>query len=415
MTFLSRFFGKTNPKNALAWALFDFANSSYSLLIISFVFPIYFKEVIAGTSGDFFWGLVVSISILLGGLTAPILGAMADYDAKKKRKFICFTLLAIAGTALLYFTGSGLLLWASLLFIFTNLCFELAIVFYDSFLNRVSTKENVGRISGLGWGLGYLGGIVAMLLLKPLYEGGYLGALEGTYKLTFPLTALFFLLFALPVIMTLPEIRKNVYPIPFTQRIRQSIQRVLETLKDIKQHKTIAWFILGFYFMNDALVTLFAFVSIYAKTTLSLTFSEIAGILLLIQIIGFPSAVFFGWLGDKYGSKRILLSTLTTWCLIVILLTVANSKEMFYAIAILTGLVVGGSQAVARSWLSQLVPDEKRTEFFGFNGFASKISAVSGPVVFGSISVLSGSQRWAMLALLPFFVISLLIFWRKVG
>ncbi len=410
MSFLHRLFPGTKLSKIFSWALFDFANSSYSLMIISFVFSIYFKEVIAGAHGDFWWGLVVSISVLLGGLSAPFVGALADYDRSKKRKFIFFALLAMMGTATLYFTGSGMLLWASLLFIATNVCFELAVVLYDSFLNTVSTSKTVGRVSGLGWGLGYLGGIVAMLLLKPWYQAGYEGP---AYTLTFPLVALFFFLFSLPLFLALPA-TATIKLLSWAERCRRSIQRVISTLKEIRKHKKIAWFILGFYFFNDALVTLFAFVSIYAKTTLGMDFSEIAFILLLIQLVGFPSAILFGWLSDTYGTKRILLSTLITWCCIILFLVLATEPWMLYGIAVLAGLVIGSSQAVARSWLSKLVPDEKRTEFFGFNGFASKIAATTGPVVFGSISVLTGSQRLAMLALLPFFVVSLLIFWKKV-
>src|SRR3989344_9654080 len=155
-----------NKKQIFSWALFDFANSSYSLLIISFVFPIFFKEVIAGSNGDFWWGLNISISILIGGLLSPIIGAIVDHDSRKKIKFIIFTSLSIIGTALLFFTGSDMLLFSSLLFITTNVFYEIALVLYDSFLTHISTKDNAGVISGLGWGLGYIGGITAMLLLR---------------------------------------------------------------------------------------------------------------------------------------------------------------------------------------------------------------------------------------------------------
>jgi len=205
------FFKGVDKKQALSWALFDFANSSYSLLILSFVFAIYFKEVIVGGEplGDFYWGLVISISIIAGAFASPIIGAIADYDTRRKQKLMLFTGLAVLGTASLYLTGSGLLLFSSLLFIATNFFFEIAVVLYDSFLMQVSTPKTAGRISGLGWGLGYMGGITAMLLLKPFYDGGYAGSLEPLYKLTFPLTALFFLLFALPSFIFIKEKKKK--------------------------------------------------------------------------------------------------------------------------------------------------------------------------------------------------------------
>lgn len=408
-------------KEAISWAFFDFANSSYYLLIGSFVFPIYFKEVIAGGGlGDFWWGLIISISILLGAIFSPIVGAMADFDKQRKRKLIMFTLLSVLGTAALYFTGSNTLLLASLIFIAANFCFEIAVTIYDSLLGQVSAKETVGRISGFGWGLGYIGGIAAMLILQPFYGDGFAGGLENNYKLTFPLTALFFLLFSLPAFLFIKD-RAESFPQNlegrrrFFSSVKTAFKAVVSTIREIRKYKKIAWFLLAFYFMNDALVTLFAFLPIYIKTTLGFSVGEIAVLLLVVQLIGFPSTLFFGWLSDKKGPKKILLSTIFVWGIIVVLCAVAPTKIWFYVVAVLTGLVIGASQSVARSWLSTIIPDEKRSEFFGFNGFASKVSATTGPILFGTISAATSSQRLAMLAILPFFVVAFIIFARIRG
>lgn len=411
MKLLERFFGRIDWKVALSWAFFDFANSSYSLLIFTFVFPIYFKEVIAGArTGDFYWGLITSISILAAGVFGPIVGAMADYDGRKKRKFVFFAISAILGTALLYFAGPGSLLFASLLFIITNFFFTLATTFYDAFLGNVSSPATVGRISGLGWGLGYLGGILAMLLLRPLYESGYEGGLEGWYKLTFPLTAIFFLVFSLPSFFFLKEFSSPVFRESLRKRLKIAIANIFRTLREVKRHRDIVWFLLGFFLLNDALVTVFAFMPIYARTTLSMSFTEISILLLLTQVVAFPATIFFGWLADKKGPKKILLFSLGFWALLMLVLALATSKAVFYALALLTGLVVGSSQSVARSWFSTLVLEEMRFELFGFNGLASKLSATVGPLLFGTISVLTGNQRLSVLALIPFFVIAFAIF-----
>jgi len=403
------FFKGVKKREVYSWAFYDFANSAYALLIMSFVFPIFFREVIVGGSqGDLWWGLAVSISILLGGIASPIIGAIADYDTRRKRKFVIFALLAIIGTALLYFTGPNLFLFTFILFIATNLCFEIAQTLYDSFLLHVSTPETAGRISGLGWGLGYVGGIISMLALKPLYDLGYGNVL---YKLTFPLTALFFLIFSLPAFFFIKEHSRIVKKEKVMGLVKKGFTNTLQTLKEIKNHKRIAWFLVGFYLLNDALVTIFAFLPIFAKVTLEMTFSEIAILLVIVQLIGFPAAIFFGWLSDKIGSKKILLSTIVVWGFIVLGIAFANSKSFLYVISIFTGLVVGSSQAVARSWFSKLIPPEKRCEFFGFNGFASKIAATTGPLIFGVISVVTQNQRIAVGALLIYFVISFIIFW----
>lgn len=411
MKLLDTFFKNADKKAAISWAFFDFANSSYTLLIGSFVFPIYFKEVIVGgEKGDFYWGLIVSVSILMGGLFAPVIGAIADYDTRKKFKFIIFTLIAIFGTALLYFTGSDTLLFASLIFIISNVAFELAQTLYDSFLAQVSTRETVGRISGLAWGFGYIGGVAAMLVLKPLFENGYMGDNAFGYKLTFPFTALFFLLFSLPFFIVIKDKVERREREHASALIRHGIERVINTIKNLKRYKTIAWFLFGFFCLNDALVTIFAFLPIYARTTFGMEFKEIFPLILIVQVVGFPAATLFGYFSDKRGSKTILLFTIAAWGLIVILLSVATSKIMFSIVALLTALVIGSSQAVARSWLSKLVPEEQRFEFFGFNGFASKIAATVGPVLFGVISIVTGNQRLALAALIPFFAISFLIF-----
>ena len=216
-------------KEVIAWAFYDFANSSFALLILSFVYPIFFKEVIAGSNGDFWWGLNVSISVLLAGLLSPIIGAIADYDSRKKIRFITFAVLAAVGTALLYFTGSGLLLFSSILFIITSMCFEIAQTLYDSFLINISTKENAGKISGFGWGFGYLGGIAAMLLLRPFYINGFEQNLNF-YKLTFPLTALFFFVFSIPIFIFIKENKSNIKN-KFSDLVKIGFSRVKNTLE----------------------------------------------------------------------------------------------------------------------------------------------------------------------------------------
>lgn len=407
---LNKFFQGIKKKEAISWAFFDFANSSYTLLILTLVFPIYFREIIAGPAyGDFYWGLIGSIAILISGLAAPVIGAIADYDAKRKSKFVLFTLIAVLGTAMLYFTGPNMLLFTSIIFIITQFSFQLTFSLYDAFLPHVSSQKTAGRISGLGYGLGYIGGLVAMILLRPLYSRGYL-ANPTLYKLTFPLTALFFLVFSIPFFIFVKESKITKKANSLVELAKIGFRNTFKTIKQFKKHKIIAMFLLALYFLDDGLYTIFAFISIYAINTLSMSLAEISIMYALIQIIAFPSAVFFGWLSDKLGSKKILMTTISTWAIIIIMLITAKTKLLFYPAAILAGIIIGPSQAIPRAWLSKIVPEKQRCEFFGFNGFASKISAILGPLLFGTLSALTGNQRIAMLSILPFFIISLLIF-----
>jgi UMF1 family MFS transporter len=224
------------------------------------------------------------------------------------------------------------------------------------------------------------------------------------------MTALFFLVFAIPAFVFIkekPSVIKAISPIML---VRIGLSNTLRTVKEIKRHRDFAWFLVAFYLLNDALVTLFTFISIYARSTMNLPFSEIFKLLLVVQLIGFPSAITFGILSDLIGRKKILLMTLALWVINIFILAAANSITMLYIGAIGAGLVVGSSQAIARSWLSRIVPEEKRSEFFGFNGFASKMAATTGPILFGSISFFSGNQRLALLSLNLFFVLSFIIF-----
>ena len=393
--------------------MFDFANSSYSLLILSFIFPIYFKEVIAGMQyGDFYWGLIGSVSILLAGIVSPVIGAVADYDLRKKRKFIWCVVLSTIATLLLFFSNSKTLIFTSLVFIASNLFFTLAQSLYDSFLAHVSSKKNAGTVSGLGYALGYFGGIVAMLLLKPFYTNGYAGEFETAYKLTFVLVALFFIVFSVPSFFFIKEKmskveRKNIFELS-----KIGFANTIETFKQFRKEKHLAWFLIAFYLMSDALVTVFAFISLYAIQTLGLSVAEVGTIFIIVQVIGIPSAFFFGWLADKKGQRKILLVTIVVWILIVLLLGFGKTKLIMYIVAVLTGLVIGGSQSIARSWFSNLVPEKKRFGLFGFNSFASKVSATVGPVLFGAISSFFGSQRIAMFSIAPFFIASWIIFYN---
>ena len=401
-------------KDVISWALFDFANSSYSVLILSFVFPIYFKDIVAGSQyGDFYWGLIGSISILIAGIVSPVIGTIADHDSRRKSKFIWCVVLSTIATLFLFFCKSGTLVFASLVFIASNLFYSLSTSLYDSFLASVSTKKNAGAVSGLGYGLGYLGGIVAMLLLKPLYTHGYSGEFEFLYRLTFPITALFFIVFSVPSFVYLKD-KKSVKNVKRKDGIialtKLGIKKTIKSIKNFKNNKDLAWFLVAFYCMSDALATIFAFISLYAIKTIGMSIDKVAIIFIIVQVVAIPASFLFGWLADRIGQKKVLLVSIFGWICVALLLVFGSSEFLMYCIAVLTGLVIGGSQSVARSWFSNVVPENKRFEMFGFNSFASKVSATIGPILFGVISSFTGNERLAMLSVVPFFVASFIIF-----
>ncbi len=402
---LNKYFKGLNKKEVISWSLYDFANSAYTIIIISFVFPIYFKNVIAGNSmGDFYWGLAVSLSILVGAILSPIIGAIADTDNRRKSKLMLLALISMVATAMLFFVGPNMLFYAFIVFVLSSIFFELAQSLYDSFLPQISGKQH-GKVSRLGWGLGFLGGIVIMLLLYPLYSPGY-AQNDFAYRLVFPLTALFFFIFALPMFIVFKDEKKTKKRI----NIKKAFNDIFKTFKNIKRYKRIWLFLLAVYFMNDALVTVFSFLPIYANNTLGLTLAQIMPALFIVQLVGFVSTIFLGALSDKLGSKKILLAAIIIWIISIIMLYFGNSLWVFYLVAVTAGFAIGSSQAIARSWLSRMIPLENRSQFFGFNGFATKIAATTGPLLFGIVSVATGNQRIALLSIILLFAISFVLF-----
>jgi UMF1 family MFS transporter len=399
-------------KQAIAWTFYDFANSAYAWLILSFVYAVYFRDYVAPAgAGDFWWGFAVSVSTVVGGILSPILGAAADHTNRRKLFFIITAISAIIGMGLLYFTGPSVFFFSLVIFILTNITFELAQSLYDAFLSSVSTPRTAGFISGLGYALGYAGGIVATLAFMPLYVKGF-EANPTAYKLAFPLTGLFVLIFAIPSFILLKDAKRtrkqNNKPV-----IKEAIAKTLRTIREVKKHKNIAWFLLAWFILNDALVTAFAFLPIYGKVTIGLTLKEILIFGIAGQVVAVPATIILGKVSDKIGPKKVVLGTIIAWAVMIALAATLSKKEAFFGIVLGIGLVIGASQAVTRAWYSRIIPKNRQAEFFGFNAFASKVAAVSGPIVFGAIATLTGSQRIAWLAILPYFIIAFIIFSRQ--
>ncbi len=400
-----------SKKEVWSWAFYDFANSSYGFVVASMLFPIFYRTFLAGNTGqaDFYWGLSFGISVALAALACPIIGALADHAKNKKELLIISTVLCIIGTSLLYFTPSMGLLAASILFILTNCMYTIGAVLYDSFLMDVATYHNKGRVSGFAWGFGYIGGLVALIVLIPLFIKGFEGPNLSTYLLTFPGTALFFLLFALPAFIFLRSHRHQAATVTVGQALPAAFRSLFETLKNWRMHKNVLLFLAAFYLLSDGLNTIFSFTAIYATVTLGLTVIKTMLVIATVYIVGFPATLITGRLADRFGCKPVIMASAIGWIVVVILLMLKPSFGLLLGVAVLTGIVIGSSQAPARTLLAKLVPADKASQFFGFNGLASKISASLGPVLFGAVSWWSGSQVVALASIIPFFAASILV------
>jgi UMF1 family MFS transporter len=412
-----------NRKQIFIWTLFDFANTSYAIVVITFLFAVYFKQTIAEGKpiGDLYWSLGTSISMLVTALISPVLGAIADYSSNKKKFLLFFTVICLTCTALLYFTGQGDVFLALLLFIFSNIGFEAGLVFYDAFLPEITAPKNYGRVSGYGYAMGYLGSLASLAIAYPFIQNEMI-------KETFPVSALFFLVFALPIFLFLKE--KKVQRNKEVSFLRVGFARVANTIKNLKHYRDLAWYLVAFFFYIEGVNTVIYFSGIYANTTLGFTISELILFFLIVQSTAIFGSVIFGIISDSYGQKKTIVLSLIIWIFTILLAYFSSGEEMFiakffsekfeinslsvlknsfYVVGLLAGSVMGATQSVSRSLMSKLTPEEKKTEFFGFYSFFGKSSAILGPLVFGLVSFIFESQRPAILSIALFFVIGLFL------
>jgi UMF1 family MFS transporter len=381
-----------NRFKIFVWTLYDFANTSFSIVVVTALFAVYFKKtIVSGESiGDFYWSLATSISMIITAIISPILGAIADHSAGKKRFLLFFTLLCIIGTAMLYFTKSGAVLYAMIIFILSNVGFEAALVFYDAFLPELTEPKNYGRVSGYGFAMGYLGSFATLAIALPFINNNLI-------KETFPVSSLFFLIFAAPIFIFLHDNRKKVER--DVSYFKIGFERVRSTITNLKNYKNLATFLLAFFFYIEGVNTVIFFAGNYASTTIGFSDFEVLLFFLTVQSTAIIGSILFGIVSDSYGQKKT----------IVISLLLLIVKTNFYIVGLLAGSVMGATQSTSRSLMSKLTPEEKKTEFFGFYSFFGKSSAVLGPLVFGLISYATNNQRIAILSLAFFFMVGLLI------
>lgn len=384
------------------WSLFDFANTSFSIVVVTFVYAVYFKKTVAQNLpiGDLYWSISTSLAMIITAVISPVLGAIADYSTGKKRFLVFFTLLCVFATSLLYFVKEGMIFWGIFLFVLSNIGFEAGLVFYDAFLPEITQPKNFGRVSGYGFAMGYLGSLATLLIIYQLVENELL-------RETFPITSIFFLIFSLPLFLFLKENRSvkqksNSY-------LSIGLNRVWSTLTHLKYYKNLMLFLLAYFFYIEGVNTVIFFSGNYASTTLGFSSSELIIFFLTVQTTAIIGSIVLGIVADSIGQKKTIIFTLVLWIVTVILAYFVSGKIEFYIVGLLAGTAMGSSQSTSRSLMSKLTPLEKKTEFFGFYSFFGKSSAVVGPMVFGLVSYLANSQRLAIISIGFFFAAGILI------
>ncbi len=389
-----------------AWAMFDFANSSYTTVIVTVAFSVYFTTAVApGAKADLLWGLAIGISNLIVLLSAPLIGAAADEAGRKKVFLAVSWAMCVVATAGLYFAVPGRVVLAIALFVASNVAFALGENLIAAFLPEISTPETVGRISGLGWGIGYFGGLASLLLIRPLMSAGLDAGNVERARWIWPVTAGFFLVAALPTFVWLRERAPRERWRGFGTYARRGFDRIVTTGRAIAEFRHLARFLAVFLVYSLGFTIAIAFSGIFARTTLQFTANELVALFLILQISSAAGALAFGWIQDRLGSRRALQLSLALWTVVGLASAACQTKGQFLLIGLAAGIGIGSLQATSRGVVAAFSPPSKSGEFFGFWGLALRVAYALGPLLFGSVSAATGSQRIAVLVATSFFVL----------
>ena len=410
----------------LAWALYDVANSSFTTLIVTFIYSTYFVGAMGGPERDltWLWTRAVSITAVVVAVLSPLLGAIADRGGYRKRFLLSFSATCVIATAALAFIEPGKAMLAIVLFVIANVAFEMGSAFYDSFLPDLVPQESIGRVSGFGWGLGYVGGIVALLLAlygfvrveSPLYPlvAGTLGLSReagADIRATALLVAVWFSVFTLPFIALVPEPAVRG-PAVAGNALAAGFRQLAASFTQIRRYREIVRLILARLIYNDGLVVIFSMGAIFASKVYGFSTSETIVFGLVLNVAAGIGAIGFGFLDDRVGGRNTILFSLAGLIAAGTLAIVGESRTTFWVAAVFVGLLVGPNQSASRSLLGRFVPDDKEAEFYGFFAFSGKATAFLGPSLYGLLVARTGSHRAGMLVTVVFFVVGALLLLR---
>jgi len=404
-----------------AWAMYDWGVSAAQTTITTAVFPIFFVSYagagLDGTKASETWGVANTVGAVLIAVLAPLLGAIADYRAAKKRFLLLFMLLGVGSTLGMFFIGRGQIVFASVLFILLLAGATGSMTFYESLLPHIAREDEIDRVSTAGYALGYVGGglLLALNLLwiqQPalfgLPSGEGLTPEQGSLpaRLAFASVGVWWLLFSLPVLRKVPEPPRTIEADerPGESAWRVAFTRLGETLRELRGYKQAFLMMLAFTIYNDGIQTIIKMASVYG-TEIGIGQGDLITAILLVQFIGIPCAFAFGAIAGRIGAKRSVFLGLAVYTGICVFAYFMQSAREFYILAVLVGLVQGGTQALSRSLFATLIPKHKSGEFFGFFSVFEKFGGILGPLVFALVINRFQSSQLAILSVIVFFVV----------
>jgi len=384
-----------DKKAVWGWAMYDWANSAFATAVMAGFFPIFFKQ---------YWsygadvnmstaqlGFGNSIASLFVAIMAPVMGAIADKGSARKKFLIFFAYLGVLMTAALFLVQKGDWGWAIFVYIMGIIGFSGANIFYDSLLPSVADEDKIDYVSGFGYSMGYLGGgllfLVAVLMTLMPEKFGLSDSVTAV-RLAFLLVALWWGLFTIFTILWLPEEQTYTAPSSRADFIIDGFRQLIGTFKKIRHLKTIILFLGAYWFYIDGVHTIIRMAVDYGMS-IGFASNDLIVALLITQFVGFPSALVFGKLGQRWSARKSIFIAIGFYILITIWGTMMTNKQEFYILAIAIGLVQGGIQALSRSYYSRLIPKNQAAEYYGFYNMLGKFAAIIGPVLMGIVGLIA--------------------------
>lgn len=402
-----------------AWYLYDFGNSAYASVVLLAVYAAYFKEtVVGGARGSFLWGLSVGLATLVVAILSPILGALADVSGAKKRFLFAFTFMSCVFTASLFFVTQGSIVIGMVFFILAEIGYRSAQVFYDALLPEIATESEMGRVSGNGWAIGSVGGILVLVLVIALTQ---LVKAPWVTRASLVLTAVFYAIFAIPIFLRLRE-RGTARPFPQGRELLAlPFRRIAETFRAIRHYKEFGKFMLAFLLYNDGILMTLSFAAILGTVLFNLTQMQLVLFMILVQVTSVPGAFILGRVTDRTSARTALLASLALMIGAIVWMYFNRSLVSFYVIGGVAGFALTGVQSVSRTMIGFLAPEGRSAEFYGFFSVAGRTSSFIGPTVYGivaarvalalqsrgaeSLLAEQSGQRAAVLSILVFLVV----------
>jgi UMF1 family MFS transporter len=397
-------------REVFAWAMYDFANSGYTTVVLTAVYNAYFVSAIAANAewATFLWTVALSISYAIVMVIGPVIGAYADVHAAKLRVLAISTVVCIAGTVALAWTGPGTVVAAVVFIVVSNVAYSMGENFCAAFLPELSRPEALGKVSGWGWSLGYFGGILALgvslawVMTAQARGSNASDAVAGTMIIT----AAIYGIAALPTFLWLKE-RATPHAAPGAS---EAWARLVETARAAPRYRDLLWVFLCGVFYQAGVATVIALAAIYAEQVMGFKTKDTIILILVVNVTAAIGAFGFGYAQDRLGKTTALRATIVGWVAMTVIAYFSTTAETFWIAANLAGLCMGSSQSAGRALVAYLSPPARAAEFFGLWGVAVRLAAILGPLTYGAVTwITAGNHRLAILLTGAFFVVSLVV------